>query len=151
MKKTVLAFLLVIIGFVSAQAQIKDPVQWTYTATKKADNTYEIVISAKYPGQWHLYSQSTPDGGPRPTVIKFKTNPLVTVTGKPKEVGAMKTDHSELFGVDVKYYASKVDFVQTVKVKGNVKTNITGTIEYMVCDDTQCLPPTTKEFSVKLQ
>lgn len=150
MKKTVLALLLLTIGFVS-NAQLKDPVQWTYTATKKTADTYEVVISAKLPGPWHIYSQTTPDGGPRPTIVTFKTNPLVTVSGKVKEVGALKTSHDENFGVDVKYYANKVDFVQTVKVKGNAKTNVAGTVEYMVCDDSQCLPPTKKEFSVKLQ
>ncbi|MBN9299553.1 MAG: hypothetical protein J0I41_21310 [Filimonas sp.] len=150
MKKALLAFLLLAIGFVS-NAQVKDPVQWTYTATKKSADTYEVVISAKLPGPWHIYSQATPDGGPRPTIITFKTNPLVALNGKVKEVGALKTSHDENFGVDVKYYANKVDFVQTVKVKNNAKTNIAGTVEYMVCDDSQCLPPTKKPFSVQLQ
>jgi hypothetical protein len=48
-------------------------------------------------------------------------------------------------------YSDKVQWVQTVKVKGGIKTNISGTIEYMVCDDSHCLPPTKKSFDLKLQ
>ena len=51
----------------------------------------------------------------------------------------------------VSSYSEKVQFVQTVTVKGKVKTNIAGTIEYMVCNDVKCLPPTKKLFDLKLQ
>jgi len=52
--------------------------------------------------------------------------------------------------VDVKYFSGKVDFVQLVKVKGNAKTNVTGSVEFMVCNDKQCLPPATEKFSIAL-
>jgi thiol:disulfide interchange protein DsbD len=38
--------------------------------------------------------------------------------------------------------------VQLIKLKGSVKTNIAGKVEFMVCDDKQCLPPTTVDFKV---
>ncbi|RXK83050.1 protein-disulfide reductase DsbD domain-containing protein [Filimonas effusa] len=150
MKKLVWLLALLLTVSATVHAQVKDPVKWTFTAKKKTGNTYEVVISAVFAKPWHLYSQSTPDGGPIPTKITFKKNPLVTVTGSPKEVGTLKVDHDENFGVDVKYFSEKVDFVQTITLKGKVKTNITGTVEYMVCDDSQCLPPTTKSFDIKL-
>jgi thiol:disulfide interchange protein DsbD len=151
MKKAWLLMLVALLVTVGAMAQIKDPVQWSYSAKKKADKVYEVVISARLPKPWHIYSQTTPDGGPVPTKITFKANPLVTTEGKVKEVGALKVEHDQSFGVDVKSYYDKVDFVQTVKLKGNVKTNIVAAVEYMVCDDSQCLPPTTKSFDIKLQ
>jgi thiol:disulfide interchange protein DsbD len=70
--------------------------------------------------------------------------------GTPKEDGKMVTRYEEVFGVDTKYYADKVEFVQTVKLKGKAKTNATGKLEYMVCNDQQCLPPTTISFNVAL-
>lgn len=42
-------------------------------------------------------------------------------------------------------------YTQLVKVKAGVKTNIAGNISYMVCDDEQCLPPSKKQFDIKLQ
>ncbi|BAV08822.1 protein-disulfide reductase DsbD domain-containing protein [Filimonas lacunae] len=151
MKKTIALFSLLLVLTAGVKAQISDPVKWTFTAKKKAANTYEVVISAVFAKPWHVYSQTTPDGGPIPTKITFKKNPLVTVDGKVKEVGTMKVSHDENFGVDVKYYSEKVDFVQVVKVKGNVKTSVAGIVDYMTCDDSQCLPPTKKEFSIQLQ
>jgi DsbC/DsbD-like thiol-disulfide interchange protein len=53
--------------------------------------------------------------------------------------------------VDVKYYSNKVDFVQTVKVRGNAKTTLSGTVTFMVCNDHECLPPIDKPISVKLE
>ena len=54
------------------------------------------------------------------------------------------------FDTKVKYFGEQVSFVQNVKVKGNIKTNVSVTVEYMTCDDSQCLPPTKKTFSVSL-
>jgi hypothetical protein len=131
-------------------AQIKDPVQWSYSARKKSNNIYELVVTASVPSPWHIYSQNTPKGGPIPTKITYKSNPLISVDGNLKENGKLQKIHDENFGVDVLYYSTKVEFVQTLKLKSAVKTNISGTVEYMVCDDHQCLPPTKKTFDVKL-
>ena len=130
-------------------AQIKDPVKWTATSRKKA-NGYEVVLTATLPKPWHIYSQSTGDGGPVATSFRFAKNPLVTLDGGVKEVGKLKEQYDKLFDTKVKYYGDKVDFVQTVKVRGNVKTNVNVTVEYMTCDNSQCLPPTKKSFNVSL-
>ncbi len=150
MKKTALSLILSFTAF-ALFAQLKNPVQWTYSAQKKATNLYEVTITASLPKPWHIYSQSTPKGGPIPTKITFNSNPLVTADGNTKETGTLKVDHDPNFGIDVKYYSDKVQFVQTVKLKQKVKTNITGTIEYMVCNDSQCLPPTKKTFDILIQ
>ena len=149
--KKLFAFSFVLFFTVSSYAQIKDPVIWTYSAEKKGEKTYDIKIVAKFANPWHLYSQSTPAGGPVPTSISFKTNPLVTTDGDIKEIGKLKKYHDTNFGVDVKYYSDQVIFVQTVKLKSNVKTNISGTVEFMVCDDHQCLPPKKVPFDIKIQ
>lgn len=134
---------------VGAMAQIKDPVKWTATKRKSASG-YEVVITAVLPKPWHIYSQHTGEGGPVPTSFKFTKNPLLTFTGDVKEVGKLKEQYDKLFDTKVKYYGEKVDFVQSVKVRGNVKTNVNVTVEYMTCDDSQCLPPTKKTFNVSL-
>lgn len=136
--------------FLSAFAQT-DPVAWSYSAKKKAANTYEVTFTASLDDHWHIYSVYTPKGGPSATKINFKKNPLVTIEGAIKENGKLETLKDKIFGVDVKYFSDRVEFVQVVKVKGNVKTNVAGTLEYMVCDDEQCLPPVTKKFDIKLQ
>ena len=148
MRKVLFLMVCAMFSFASF-AQLKDPVKWATTSRKKG-NMYEVVLTATLPKPWHIYSQHTGDGGPVATSFKFSKNPLVSFVGNVKEVGKIKEQYDKLFDTKVKYYGDKVDFVQNVKVKGNVKTNVNVTVEYMTCDDSQCLPPTKKTFNVSL-
>lgn len=150
MKKTVLTFLVAFMSM-TAFSQMKSPVSWNYEAKKKTANTYEVILTATVESGWHIYSQNTGKGGPVPTTISFKANPLVTKIGTIKEQGKLEKHFDKLFNTNVLYYSDKVVFVQTAKVKGNIKTSVSGTVEYMVCDDSQCLPPVKKTFDLKLQ
>ena len=143
------AFLLMVSNILFAQL-VKNPVQWTASTKKIADKTYEVRISAAIPDGWHIYSQNTPDGGPIPTEITFTKNPLVVAQGKTKEIGKMEKHFEPLFNVDVLQYSNKVDFVQVVKLKANVKTKVDVAVEFMVCDNKECLPPSTKKFTLAL-
>lgn len=147
--KKLLSTVLLLIGFSALQAQVQNPVSWKYEAKKKGAD-YEIIITATVDKPWHIYSQKTGKNGPVPTSITFKKNPLVTISGNVKETGKLEKVYDKNFSTDVLFYSSKVVFTQLVKVKTGVKTNISGTVEYMVCDDEQCLPPTKKTFDIKL-
>ena len=147
--RTIISFLAFLLFAFNSVAQVKDPVKWTAKSIKKAGG-YEVVLTATLPKPWHIYSQKTGEGGPVATTFKFTKNPLITFTGEVKEVGVLKENYDKLFDTKVKYYGDKVNFVQAVKVKGNVKTNVNVTVEYMTCNDSQCLPPTKKTFNVSL-
>jgi len=132
-------------------AQIQNPVSWTTSSKKINDKTYEVHLTANLNSGWHIYSQHTPEGGPVPTSLTFTKNPLVTVEGKAKEVGKLEQHVEPLFGnIDVKQFSNKVDFVQLVKLKAPVKTSVNVAVEFMVCNDKQCLPPKTEKLSVAL-
>ncbi|MDQ6813473.1 MAG: hypothetical protein M3040_07055 [Bacteroidota bacterium] len=147
--RSTISYIIFTLFAINSFSQVKDPVKWSATSRKKA-GAYEVVLTAIMPKPWHIYSQKTGEGGPVATTFKFTKNPLLTFDGGVKEVGALKENYDKLFETKVKYFADKVDFVQTVKVKGNVKTNVNVTVEYMTCDDSQCLPPTKKTFNVSL-
>ncbi len=132
-------------------AQMEKPVNWTFTAKKLPGNKYEISMTANLSKPWHIYSQNTPDGGPEPTKFTFSPNALVSLTGKTTEQGKLQKIHDKNFGVDVLFYSNKVNFVQIVTVKGPIKTNISGNVYYMVCDDSKCLPPTEVPFNIALK
>jgi len=150
MKKILGLIVGLVAGSFLAMADVKDPVSWSFTAKKKSDKSYDVVITATLASPWHIYSMTSPKGAGQPTKIGFKKNPLVTIVGAVKENGKLQSEYSKDFDATVKYYSNKVEFVQNVKVKGTAKTNITGTIEYMVCNDERCLPPSTKTFEIKL-
>lgn len=150
MKKLLLALLL----FVGKDLwAVPNPVKWTYSAKKIADKTYELKVIAAVTAPWHIYSQHTPEGGPAPTVIKIASNPLLlpaSATGAFLEQGKLEEKYEEVFGVHIKYFNGNVIFTKKIQLKTNVKTIITGTVEYMACDDQQCLPPMKLPFSVQL-
>ena len=133
MKKILLAAcLLFSAGLLFAQSE--NPVSWSASARKTGDRTYEIRLEADIKPGWHIYSQTTPEGGPIPTSISFRSNPLLSTEGGTKEVGDLEKHFEPLFGVDVKQFSNKVSFVQTVKLKassieliitlGNIPMNI---------------------------
>lgn len=150
MKKVLLTCIGLITGF-ALSAQILEPVKLSYGAKKISEGTYEVTITASIQDGWHIYSQTTPDGGPLPTTISFNDNPAVILQDDIKEKGQLEKKYEEVFGVDVKYYSDKVDFVQTVKLNNAFAANLSGTIEYMACDDERCLPPEEVEFRIPVK
>lgn len=126
--------------------QILNPVKFSYAAVKKSNNLYEVHIKTSVDPKWHIYSIYNPDGGAQATALTFANGKIV---GKTKETGQMKTVFEKEFKVDQKYFEENVDFIQTVKVMPGAK-KVSGTIEYMVCNDKQCLPPKTVAFDIAL-
>lgn len=140
-------FFMLSAGF--ANAQISNPVKWTYTAKKITDKTYELHLSATIEGNWHMYAQDAGEG-PEPTTINFTANPLITFDGKVKEVGKLEKSYDKNFNSVLKYYGNKVDFVQKIRIKSPVATVVKGTITFMVCNDRQCLPPRDIPFTINV-
>lgn len=148
MKRLFLAFVLFSVSGI-AKAQIMNPVNWSYSAKKTGDKTYELHITANIDGNWHLYAQDAGEG-PEPTSFAFTANPLVVFDGKVAELGNLEKSYDKNFNSVLKYYAKKVDFVQKIKVRSSIATVVKGTVTYMVCNDRQCLPPRDVPFSIKV-
>lgn len=146
--KNFLFALLMLAGF-SAQAQISEPVKWTYSAKKVSDKVYDIYITAILDKTWHLYSQDAGEG-PEPTSFTFVNNPIVKLDGDVKEVGTLEKAFDPNFNSVLKFYSNKVDFVQRVKLKTSANTIFRGSVTFMVCNDKKCLPPRQVPFTVNL-
>ena len=149
MKKFIFAILLLTASFQS-QAQKAGPVKWTFQAVKTADKQYNIIITANVDAPWHIYSQFVKKG-PVPTTVQFAKNPLVVLKGATKEVGNLEKKFDNNFGAVIGSFGGKVQFIQSVTLKVTTKTKLTGTVEYMVCNEERCLPPTKQSFEVDIQ
>ena len=147
--KKLLLIITVLFATQVASAQLLNPVKWSYTAIKVSDKLYEIHMTAILEKKWHIYAQDAGEG-PAPTSFTFNANPLVKLDGKVKEVGKLEKQFDPNFNSTLKFYGNKVDFIQRVKLKSSASTLVKGTISYMVCDDTKCLPPKEVPFSVKV-
>jgi len=129
----------------------QNPVSWTFTSKKLANNSYEIHMTATMEKGWHLYSQTQPDDAVAgPTTFTITSNPLIELVGKIKEVGKMEKFHDKELEISANQYSQTVNFIQTIKLKGKVKTSFSGSVEYQTCDDKKCLPPKTVNFKVAL-
>lgn len=148
MKKLVAIILILFTFPVLLSAQILNPVKWSYSAKKIGNNQYILHIKASIDNGWHLYAQDAGEG-PVPTRFKFDKNPKIALKGKTREVGKLLKDFDKNFNSVLKFYKDSVDFVQYVEVKPGVST-VKGTLEYMVCDNVQCLPPKDIDFSIRL-
>ena len=149
MKK--ILFALLFFGFaLQSQSQKLAPVKWAYQAVKTGDKKYNVIITANVDAPWHIYSQFVKKG-PVPTTVQFAKNPLVVLSGSTKEVGNLEKKFDNNFGAVIGSFGGKVQFIQAVTLKVNTKTKLTGTIEYMVCNEERCLPPTKQSFEVDIQ
>lgn len=145
MKKIILILVLAI-GFSSVlNAQIHNPVKWNTSVNKISETDYELIITAQINHGWHLYSQEIPEGGPIATTFIYESSVNYLKKGNTKEEkGVVVND--KMFGMKIKYFSKKAMFKQRIKVKSKKEFKINAVVEYMVCDDTQCLPPKEKEL-----
>lgn len=149
MMKFLILIITALVTAISGFAQ--SPVKWSFDSKKTGDDAYELSLTAAIEDDWHVYSQTTPKGGPVPTAINFAKNPLVIIDGDAKETGKIEQHFEPLFGVEVKQFSGKVTFTQLVKLKAKVKVAINGSVTFMTCNDRECMPPATQKFSIPLK
>lgn len=132
-----------------AGAQLLNPVKWNFVANKLSGNTYELHMTASLDPGWHVYAQDTGEG-PVPTSFSFIRNPLVVPVGKVKEQGKLMKAFDSNFNSEMKYYERQVDFVQKVTIKGKAATRIKGVVEFMACNDHECLSSKKLSFDMNV-
>jgi hypothetical protein len=149
MKKAILILTLMFFSAVGAFAQLENPVSWSYKATKINKTEAIIYLKATIEDDWHLYSQNVKPGGPSKTVFTFaksKDYSLIGQTTEPKPI----IKYEKVFKMDIGYFQDEVVFQQKVKLtKGT--TVVKGTVNFQLCDDKSCLPPTDVTFSIPVK
>ncbi|MDB5091100.1 MAG: sugar transporter [Mucilaginibacter sp.] len=148
MKKIILIALLFIIH-TTAFSQILAPVKWSYGTKRISDTEAIIFIKASIDKGWHIYSQHVDDGGPVKTTITFAADKAYALNGSTIEPRPV-SKYEKTFSMNVSYFEKAVVFQQKVKLKAG-QASVNGTINYMACDDHQCLPPENVEFAVALK
>jgi hypothetical protein len=149
MKKTFLLFFVISLLSLNANSQILKPISWSYAAKKTSASEATIYIKAKLDKGWHLYSQYVREGGPAKTTFAFiesKGFNLVGKTIEPKPI----TQLEPVFLMEVGFFETFAVFHQKIKLKEK-NVVVKGSVEYMVCNDKQCLPPQKVEFSIPIK
>lgn len=130
-------------------AQILNPVKWTTKVVKIAETEYELIATASIDNKWHLYSQTVPENGPIPTKFVFEGNPNYLKKGNTME-GVGKTIDDPVFQMKIKFFEYKAEFKQRIKLKSKENFTVKATVEFMVCDDSRCLPPNEVDLVFKV-
>ncbi|WP_457616463.1 protein-disulfide reductase DsbD family protein [Lutibacter sp.] len=133
----------------SSFSQILTPVKWETTVEKISETEYNLVSTAVIDTNWHLYSQNVPDDGPIPTLFTFEKNENYELIGTPSE-GEGHTIDDPVFNMRIKYFEKKGVFKQRIKLLKTLPLKIEGVVEFMVCDDSRCLPPTEIDLAFEL-
>jgi len=132
---------------VPAQSQIQNPVSWKYSVVKGANNQYTLKLTAKIEPKWHLYSQHIGQDGPIPTSFSFEKNEKYKLEGTVKELSKVEVIFDSSFMMQLKYFSHEAVFEQKIKVTSGDAFQIKGSLEFMSCNDHQCLPAKKINFS----
>lgn len=141
MRKILLFLLFATVSIGVSHSQILDPVKWTTSVKKISDTEYDLISKAKIDKGWHLYSQVVPEDGPLPTNFVFEENDAYKSIGEVKE-GKGVTEFDPVFEMVITFFENTATFTKRIELTGNQGTTVKGEVEFMVCDDTNCLPPT---------
>jgi thiol:disulfide interchange protein DsbD len=139
------------IGFfalASAANAAEDPVQWTMRFdTKSAPPGSHVLarLNGTIAPGWHVYSMTTPPGGPNPTTAGLADNPVVAgfkiFQAKPER----KLDPN--FNIDTETFAGEIVLLLDVELKKGAPAGpaeLAAQVRYQCCNDRICLPPKRK-------
>ena len=147
MKKAfLLSLVLTIFSYVSAFAQIQDPVQFRSEWKTVSETEAEIVFTGTIDAGWHVYSTDLGDGGPISATFNIDKMEGLELDGKLTPQGKEVENFDKLFEMKVRYFENKATFVQKLKITG-ANYFIEGYLEYGACNDENCLPPTAVSFT----
>lgn len=146
MKKFVTLLMLTFLAL-AVQAQILTPVKWNIKLEDSDSAEKTLVFSAKLDAGWHLYDMNLPEGGPISTSFSFENLKGVKAIGTPIASKEATTVFDEQFQMELRWFAGEVSFRQKIEVTDPKHLQVNGYVEYMACNDENCLPPEQEEFA----
>ncbi len=137
-----LLLLAVLIYPLATNAQVLEPVKWSFSKKQLEEQKFELTFKASIEKNWHLYDLHLPEGNiSLPTVFSFDNTDGVKFIDSVQRQSEVLEEMDELAGVMTRYYANEAIFSQIVSISSPQDT-VKVSVEFMVCDDEQCLPPT---------
>ncbi len=128
-----------------AWSQILEPVKWSFSSEKTGDNEALLTFKADIETHWHLYSQDIPMAPPATTFYFEGDTNLYELVGEVTESEYIE-EFDPNFDMVLKYFSDEAVFKQKIKLLTDGPVRVTGAINFMSCDDKQCLAPVDEEF-----
>ena len=145
MKKAMSIALLLLVAMF-CNAQMADPVKFSTKFKTGSTAEAEIIFSGKIESGWHVYSTNLGSDGPVEASFHVDKKDGVELVGKLTPRGHEISQMDNMFGMKLRFFENRVQFVQKVKfTKPNYM--IKGYLEFGACNDEMCMPPTNVEIN----
>lgn len=146
--KRLFSILLALCCLSVAHAQFAKPVKVTTTIKETSASEAVITFVASIQSGWHMYSTQVVEDGPTPTTINVEKISGAKLDGPLKTATAPIKKYEDMFEADVYFFENTATFTQKVKLLGG-KYEVEGYLQFGACNDQNCIPPTSAEFSFK--
>jgi len=113
--KRFVLFVLLFLSFSVAEAQILEPVKWSFASKKTSDTEAELIFTATIDNGWHLYSQDIPPNGPVPTEFVIDKGTAFSRVGKVVEPKPIMEKDPNFDDMLLKFFSTKAVFKQKNK------------------------------------
>lgn len=144
--RTLLPAITALFAFTAATAQ---SVNWKSSVEHLEGDAYRIILEASIPAPYHMYDMGPYEGGPNATTITFTPGEGVTLEGGVEQLSTPERHYDKTFEMEIGTFAGKARFAQKVKLTA-AKAAVTAELEWMICDDTSCMPPEDTQMTVEL-
>lgn len=145
-KRLLFYWLLSVLLALPALAQIQEPIKFKTEWKQNSDSEAEIIFNATIDKGWHVYSTELEEGGPISASFNIDQIQGAETIGKLTPVGNEINEMDPIFGMKVRYFKDNATFIQKIKITDK-NYSIKGYLEYGACNDENCLPPTSVDFS----
>nr|MBC7613450.1 thioredoxin family protein [Pseudopedobacter sp.] len=149
MKKLFVFLALLFVSYLGF-SQILKPVKWSFSSSSISEKEAYVIFTVNIDKGWHVYSQNIGEGGPVPTSFSFEKSKGYNLIGKPSESPKAESAYDKNFGLQISWHEKQAVFKQKIKLNKS-EVNVKGTLEFMVCNDKQCLPPEDMDFSIDVK
>ena len=142
--------LLSLLAVLTAMTAFGQKVAWKSTVEALDDATYRILLEASIPETYHMYDMGPyENGGPNATIITFTPTEGVEFEGGVESLTTPHRYFDEMFQMEIGTYEGKAQFAQKVRLTVPQAT-VTAQVEWMICDDTSCMPPEDLELTISI-
>ena len=142
-------FIALALAVLPAAAQVENVVKWTNSVNDNGDGKYTLVLTADINDGWHIYDLQNYEGGPNPTTIRFVAGEGAELDGAMRQLSSPVKIYDDIFGMEIGYFEKKAVFEQDVRLSAQSAT-VKVEIEYMACNDQNCIPPTEEEITFSI-
>lgn len=151
MTKKITLFLALLLWCLPGMAAVVSPVKWETSIKMTGEKSGEILLTANIDANWHIYGLNLPDGGPRPTQVKFTDVKGAKLVGEVTPSVAPTEEFDKTFNLNLSWWENSVQLRQSFTLDNDSKgCVVNGYVSYQACnlESGSCIAPSKEPFSL---